>query len=360
MRALLLSGLIVTLSVFVGCDSTKSTKPVTTTTSAPTGTSTEAKTSPVSSLQGTVSVDGSSTVYPITEAAASGFRDKYPKVEVTVGKSGTGGGFKRFVKGETDISDASRPIKKDEMAECVKNGVNFIELPVAYDGISICVHKDNSFINEISIDDLKKIFSADLAVKTWQELNPAYPAEPIKILMPGTDSGTYEFFRDVIVGKEGKIRSDVTPSEEDLVIVNGIANEKFAIGFFGASYYFENKDKLKALNVIDPKTSKAVELSLATIEDGSYAPFGRPLFIYVNAASIKRPELRRFVEFYLDNAIELCNSVKVPPLPAVVSKTVRERFDDAKFGSYFYDADGKQRQGMLTEIYVDQNLIQPK
>jgi phosphate transport system substrate-binding protein len=356
MRTKLFFGFPLLLAAVLGCDSSKPT-PVAPTNTA---TKTESAPAPVSALQGTVTADGSSTVYPITEAAAAGFREKFPKVEVTVGKSGTGGGFKRFVKGESDISNASRPIKKDEMAECVKNGVQFIELPVAYDGITICVHNDNNFISEITVDDLKKIFSADLAIKTWQELNPAYPAEPIKILMPGTDSGTYDFFKEVVVGKEGKIRSDVTPSEEDLVIVNGIANEKFSIGFFGASYYFENKTKLKALKVVDPKKNEAVEPTLESIENSTYTPFGRPLFVYVNMASIKRPELRRFVEFYLDNAVDLCKKVKCVPLPEALSKTIRQNFDDPKSGTYFTDAEGKSRHGTLTEVYVEQNLNQPK
>ena len=246
------------------------------------------------------------------------------------------------------------------MAECAKNGIKFMELPIAYDGLAICVHKDNSFINEITIDDLKKIYSADIALKSWKDLNSEYPDEPIKIFMPGTDSGTFDFFKEVVVGKEGAIRSDVTPSEEDLVLVNGIASEKSAIGFFGASYYFESKDRLKALKVVDPKKKEAIELTSENIEKSVYSPLGRPLFIYVNTASIKRPELRKFVEYYLDNAGDICRKAKCVPLTAELYQTVRKRFDDRLEGTYFYDEKGAARSGSLSDIYVESNLTQPK
>ncbi len=350
-------GFIALLGLFAGCDAK-----VTDSRSVEGGNEVSAKKSSDvnTSLQGTVKVDGSSTVYPISEAAGSKFHDKFPRVDVTVGVKGTGGGFSEFVKGNIDISDASRPIKQNELAECAKNGIRFLELPIAYDGLAICVHKDNSFIDEISIDDLKKIYSADLALKTWKDLNPDYPNEAFKIFMPGTDSGTFDFFKEVVIGKEGKIRSDVTPSERDLDLVNGIASEKTAIGFFGASYFIENRDRLKALKVIDPKTKQAVEVSSETIENSSYSPLGRPLFIYVNAAGVKRPELRKFVEFYIDNADEICRSAKCVPLPAELYKTVRQRFDDRVEGTYFYDSNGESRLGSLKEIYVEQNITQPK
>ncbi len=312
------------------------------------------------SLQGTVKVDGSSTVYPISEAAGSAFHEKFPNVDVTVGVKGTGGGFSEFVKGNIDISDASRPIKQNELAECAKNGIRFLELPIAYDGLAVCVHKDNDFLSEVSIEDLKKIYSADTAPKTWKDFNADFPDQPIKIFMPGTDSGTFDFFKEVVVGKEGNIRSDLTPSEQDLALVNGIASEKYAIGFFGASYYFESKDKLKALKVIDPKTKQANEPSAENIEKSIYSPLGRPLFIYVNAMAAKRPELRKFVEYYIDHADEVCRRAKCVPLPTELYKTVRQRFDDRVEGTYFYDEEGKSRSGSLTEIYIEKNLTQAK
>ncbi len=311
----------------------------------------------VSELQGAVKIDGSSTVFPISEAAASAFHAKFPNVDVTVGKKGTGGGFSEFVRGEIDISDASRPIKSNELGECKKNGIQFLELPIAYDGLAICVHRENTFIDEISIEDLRRIFSDAVALKTWKDLNAEYPDQPIKIFMPGTDSGTFDFFKEVVVGKEGHIRSDVTPSEEDLVLVNGIAAEKYGIGFFGASYFVENRDRLKALKVINPLTKQAVEPSYKNIEESLYAPLGRPLFIYVNVNSVKRPEVKRFVEYYLDNASQICEASKCVPLSGELYKTVRQRFDDRLDGSYFYDSEGKSRAGQLAEVYVESNRI---
>lgn len=341
-----------------GCDAKRSVESVASMTSS---SAAPDKSSPINtSLQGTVKIDGSSTVFPISEAASSAFYEKFPKVDVTVGKKGTGGGFSEFVKGSIDISDASRPIKPTELTECAKHGINFLELPIAYDGLAICVHKDNDFISEISIDELKTIYSAQTAPKTWKEVNANYPDQPIKIFMPGTDSGTFDFFKEVVVGKEGSIRSDLTPSEEDLVLVNGIASEKYSIGFFGASYYFESTDRLKALSVIDPKTQKAVKLTAESIEQSIYSPLGRPLFIYVNSAAVKRPELRRFVEYYLDNAGDICRRAKCVPLTTELYQMVRQRFDDRVEGTYFYDEKGESRMGSLAEIYVEQNLTQPK
>ena len=311
-------------------------------------------------LQGTVRIDGSSTVYPISEAAGSAFHDKFPNVDVTVGVKGTGGGFSEFVKGNIDIADASRPIKQNELAECVKNGIRFLEIPIAYDGLAICVHKDNTFLSEISIENLKTIFSADTAPKTWKDFNPEFPDHPIKIFMPGTDSGTFDFFKEVVVGKEGNIRSDLTPSEQDLALVNGVASEKYAIGFFGASYYFESKDKLKVLKVIDPNTKQANEPTPESIERSIYSPLGRPLFIYVSVAAVKRPELRKFVEYYIDHAEEICRRAKCVPLTMDLYKTVRQRFDDRVEGTYFYDEAGNSRMGSLSEIYVEKNLTQPR
>ena len=312
------------------------------------------------SLQGTVRIDGSSTVYPISEAASSAFHEKFANVDVTVGVKGTGGGFGEFVKGNIDISDASRPIKQSELAECAKNGIRFLEIPIAYDGLAICVHKDNNFLDEISIESLKKIYSADTAPKTWKEFNPNLPDHAIKVFMPGTDSGTFDFFKEVVIGKDGNIRSDLTPSEQDLALVNGIASEKYAIGFFGASYYFENKDRLKALKIIDPKTKQAIELTAANIERSIYSPLGRPLFIYVSIASIKRPEIRKFVEYYIDHADEICRRAKCVPLTSELYKTVRQRFDNRVEGTYFYDEQKQSRVGSLAEIYEEKNLTQRK
>ena len=223
-------------------------------------------------LEGTINIDGSSTVAPITIEADAGFRKIAPKVKVPVGISGTGGGFKRFTKGETDISDASRPIKYKEFEGCKANGVSFIEIPVAYDGLTIAVGKSNDFVDQLTVDQLKKIFLADSKdksftnAKTWKDLNDAWPATDIKIFSPGTDSGTFDYFKEVVVGKsDASMRDDMSVSEDDNVLVQGIAKTKGAIGFFGASYYFANQDKLKGVKIVNPESGKAIEVSAKTV-----------------------------------------------------------------------------------------------
>lgn len=320
----------------------------------------------IKDLQGTINIDGSSTVAPITIQADASFRNVCPKVKVPVGVSGTGGGFKRFTKGETDISDASRPIKYEEFQACKENGVSFYEIPVAYDGLTIAVSKDNNFIEELTIDDLKKIFLATkkdksfVNAKTWNEVNPQWPDKPIKIFAPGTDSGTFDYFKEVVAGKTYAIRDDMSPSEDDNVLVQGIANTDGAIGFFGASYYFSNRDKLKAVKIVNPATNEAVEVSAENIESGKYAPFSRPLFIYVNAKSAKRPEVRTFVQHYLENANELAAKVKYVGLPAELNEAAKAHLKKRMTGThYWHMEDGKavKREGSLKEIYIKENLI---
>ncbi len=318
----------------------------------------------VKDLQGKIVVDGSSTVAPITIQADSSFRDVCPNVTVPVGVSGTGGGFKRFTKGETDISDASRPIKFGEFKACRDNGVEFIELPIAYDGLTIAVAKDNDFVDELTVEQLKKIFRADskdrsfVNAKTWNQVNPAWPKEQIKIFAPGTDSGTFDYFKEVVVGKDNTaIRDDMSVSEDDNQLVQGIANTEGAIGFFGASYYFANQDKLKAIKIINPDTGEAVEVSAANIESGKYAPFSRPLFIYVNAKSAKRPEVKVFVNHYLDNAAEFAAAVKYVGLPTELYDEAKNHFKRRQVGTHFWNADGSNKSGPLKELYTKDNLL---
>ncbi len=315
-------------------------------------------------LQGKIVVDGSSTVAPITIQADSSFRDLCPNVTVPVGVSGTGGGFKRFTKGETDISDASRPIKFAEFQICRDNGVQFIELPVAYDGLTIAVGKNNRFIEQLTIDQLKKIFRADKKdesfrnAKTWQEVDSSWPATPIKIFAPGTDSGTFDYFKEVVVGKDDAgIRDDMSVSEDDNQLVQGIANTDGAIGFFGASYYFANKDKLKAIKIVNPKSGEAVEVTAENIESGKYAPFSRPLFIYVNAKSARRPEVKVFVDHYLDKAPELAEAVKYVGLPDEIYDTAKQHFKRRQAGTHFWNEDGSKKEGSLKELYSKENLL---
>lgn len=317
-------------------------------------------------LQGKIVVDGSSTVAPITIQADASFRKIAPNVAIPVGVSGTGGGFKRFTKGETDISDASRPIKFKEFQSCKENGVSFYEIPVAYDGLTIAVGTDNDFLETLTVDDLKKIFLADKKdksftnAKTWKEVNEKFPETPIKIFAPGTDSGTFDYFKEVVVGKsDASMRDDMSVSEDDNVLVQGIAKTKGAIGFFGASYYFANKDKLKAVKIVNPE-GEAVEVSAENIESGKYAPFSRPLFIYVNAKSARRPEVKSFVNHYLDNAATLAAKVKYVGLPKELNDAAKDHLKKRRIGTHFWTLESgepKKREGSLIELYKYENLL---
>lgn len=300
-------------------------------------------------LRGVVKIDGSSTVYPITEAVAEEFSDVAPGVKVTVGISGTGGGFKRFTIGETDISDASRPIKAKELAACEKNGVEFIEIPVAYDGLSIVVNKKNYWVDHLSVDELKKIFLEGTSVKRWSDVRADWPDVEIVMYSPGADSGTFDYFKEVVAGKKGSIRPDMSVSEDDNVLVRGVAGEAGAIGFFGAAYYFENADKLKIVPIDGGKGP--VTPTATTIESGEYAPFSRPLFIYVNKKSARRPEVRLFVEFYLESGPELVEEVGYVKLPKEIYSRAKRNFRTMRTGTQFLDEDGEKIKGALPNVY---------
>ncbi len=302
-------------------------------------------------LKGAVKIDGSSTVYPITEAVAESFREIAPRVRVTVGISGTGGGFKRFTVGETDISDASRPIKKKEYDAAMTNGVEFVEIPVAYDGLSIVVNPGNYWVDSLTVDELKKIFLDGSPVKTWKDIRSEWPEVAVKIYAPGTDSGTFDYFKEVVAGKTGSIRSDMSVSEDDNVLVRGVAGDEGAIGFFGCAYYFENRDKLKVVPIVNPGLGKAITPSTKTIASGDYAPFSRPLFIYVSAKSARKPQVKAFVEFYLEHAAELAEEVGYVQLPESVYTTARKNFRAQKTGTHWLDANGEKKHGPVTDIY---------
>jgi len=314
------------------------------------------KSSANSELAGKIDIDGSSTVYPITEAAAAAFKKLYDNVNITVGKSGTGGGFKRFNIGETDISDASRPIKEKEFKACKENNVGLVEIPIAYDGLTVVVHKDNDFVNELTVDHLKTIFLSDKAAKTWKDVNAEWPDEEIKIFAPGTDSGTFDYFKEVVAGKEGAIRPDMSTSENDDVLVNGVAGDTAAIGFFGAAYYFQNQDKLKAVKIVNPATGEAVLPSDTTIEEGTYAPFSRPLFIYVNAKSISKAQVEKFVDFYLTHAADFAREVGYVALPETVYQQAYDNYLDEITGTHYLTETMEKRSGPVTEIYQSKNL----
>ncbi|RLS94674.1 MAG: PstS family phosphate ABC transporter substrate-binding protein [Planctomycetota bacterium] len=301
-------------------------------------------------LKGAIKIDGSSTVYPITEAVAEEFRKTAPRVRPTVGISGTGGGFKRFQAGEIDISDASRPIKKSEADACAKLGIDFLELPIAFDGLSIVVHPKNSFANQLTVENLKTIFSATTAAKTWKEVNSEWPATPIKVYMPGTDSGTFDYFKEVVLGKDGKARSDASVSEDDNALVRGVAGDEGAIGFFGCAYYFENKDVVRCVPIVSPK-GDAVSPTKETIETGTYAPFSRPLFIYVSLKSVSKPEIVAFVDYYIENAGKYAEEVGFVKLPDSMYALVKANWIARKTGSQFFDAEGKSLTGALETVY---------
>jgi len=301
------------------------------------------------SLKGAIRIDGSSTVYPITEAVAEEFREVAPKVRVTVGLSGTGGGFKRFAVGEIDISDASRAIKKSEIESAAKGKVDFIELPVAFDGLTVVVHPKNTWAKSMTLDEIKKVYLASSAAKTWKDVNPAWPDRPIKVYSPGTDSGTFDYFKEVVAGKEGKIRSDMSVSEDDNTLVSGVAGDENAIGFFGVAYYEENRDKLHSVAIDAGKGP--VSPTPETIEDGSYAPFSRPLFIYVNKASAAKPEVKAFVDFYLAKAPEIVREVGYVKLPDSVYEKATRNFVALRTGTQFSDEKGNAVAGAVTDVY---------
>jgi phosphate transport system substrate-binding protein len=302
-----------------------------------------------STLKGAVKIDGSSTVYPITEAVAEEFKAVAPNVRVTVGISGTGGGFKKFTVGETDISDASRPIKKKELDTARENSIDFLEIPVAYDGLSLVVNKANTWVNHLSVDEIRRIFLDGSSVRTWKDVRPEWPATAIRLYAPGTDSGTFDYFKEVVAGEKGAIRSDMSVSEDDNALVKGVAGDHGAIGFFGCAYYFENRDKLKIVPVDGGKGP--VTPTPTTIEDGTYAPFSRPLFIYVSAKSMARPEVKGFVSFYLEHAAELSDAVGYVRLPQAVYDLARRNVAAMKTGTQFIDDKGEPVHGALTAVY---------
>jgi len=283
-----------------------------------------------------IKIDGSSTVYPVTEAVAEEFQKaKRGKIKVTVGISGTGGGFKKFCRGETDISDASRPILKQEMEACKGAGIQYVELPVAFDALTVMVNPKNDWAPSMTVAELKKIWepAAQGKITKWNQVRPNWPNAPLKLYGAGADSGTFDYFTEAITGKAKSSRGDFTASEDDNVLVQGIANDKNALGFFGFSYYVENQDKLKAVAIDGGKGP--VMPSAKAVEDGTYQPLSRPIFIYVNKKSAEKSEVKEFVEFYLKNAANLVKQVKYVALPAKVYQIGLEHFQKGKIGTVF-------------------------
>lgn len=291
--------------------------------------------------QSLVKIDGSSTVFPITEAVAEEFQSSHKgKVRVTVGISGTGGGFKKFCRGEIDVQNASRPIQDSEMAACRQAGIKYVELPIAYDAMVVVVNPKNAAINEITVEDLKKIWepAADRKITKWNQVRPEWPKENMKLYGAGTDSGTFDYFTEAIVGKAKSSRSDYTASEDDNTLVTGVSNDKWALGYIPFAYYDENKTRLKALGIIGgtmaPKKT-AVLPSKAAVEDGTYFPLSRPVFIYVSEASLKKTEVKDFVNFYLTQGARLVSEVKYVALPAKAYEIGKENLKKNKVGTLF-------------------------
>jgi phosphate transport system substrate-binding protein len=291
-----------------------------------------------SAMAQVIKIDGSSTVYPITEAVAEEFQKaKKNVIKVTVGISGTGGGFKKFCRDETDISDASRPITASEMEICKAAGIEYIEMPIAFDALTVVINPKNTFLKQATVAEMKTMWepSAQGKITKWNQINPAWPDAPIKLFGAGADSGTFEYFTEAMVGKAKSSRGDYTASEDDNVLVQGVSRDVNALGYFGYAYYAENKARLKALPIVNPKTGVAVEPSEESVIKATYQPLSRPIFIYVKAKSLEKPEVREFVEFYMKNGAKLTKEVKYVPLPAHAYTGNIEHMNKKKLGTVF-------------------------
>lgn len=309
-----------------------------------------------------VKVDGSSTVFPITEAMAEEFqKEKKGEVKVTVGISGTGGGFKKFCRGETDVQDASRPISASEMEDCKKNNVKYFELPVGFDAMVIVVNPKATWLKEITVEELKKIWepAAQGVITKWNQVNPKWPDQPIKLYGPGADSGTFDYFTEAIVGKAKSSRGDYTASEDDNTLVTGVAGDKYALGYFGMSYAAENAKKLKILPLVGgekaPKKGVAVVPTKETVENGTYFPLSRPIFIYVSEASSKRPEVMEFAKFYMANGAKIVPQVKYVALPPKAYTMGDKHLAEGKLGTVF---GGHSEVGMKIEDLMKREKVQ--
>jgi phosphate transport system substrate-binding protein len=301
-----------------------------------------------------VRIDGSSTVFPIAEAVSEEFQlEERGGVRVTVGLSGTGGGFKKLCRGDADISNASRPILTEEMEACRTAGVEFIELPVAFDAITVVVNPKNDWVKSITIADLRKIWepAAQGVVTRWNQVRPEWPDAPLMLFGPGADSGTFDYFTEAVVGKAKSSRGDYTASEDDNVLVQGVERNKNALGYFGFAYYIAHKERMRAAPV-ETEGGGSVAPSAATVTDGTYQPLSRPLFIYVNAAAAKRPEIRKFIEFYLTEGPELAEEVGFVPLPDQASQAALAHFQNGRVGTVF---GGKPEVGVTLEELLERD-----
>lgn len=286
--------------------------------------------------QAAIKIDGSSTVFPISEAYAEEFQiQKRGKVRVTVGVSGTGGGFKKFCRGETDMANASRPISKEEMENCRKAGIKYIEMPVAFDALTVVVNPKNTWVKTMTVADLKKMWepSAQGRVSTWKQVRAEYPAEKLMLFGPGADSGTFDYFTEAVMQKAKSSRGDYTASEDDNTLVQGVENNRNAIGYFGFAYYAAHKDKMRAVSIDGGKGPVAP--SIENVINGTYSPLSRPLFVYVKEASMGRPEVREFVQFMMTQGADLVSEVGYVPLPKNAYALALKHYNDRKLGTVF-------------------------
>jgi len=300
-------------------------------------------------MSGEIRIDGSSTVFPLSEAVAEEFRSAEPEVRVTVGESGTGGGFKKFSRNEIDINDASRPITSEEIELCKAGGIDFIEIPVAYDGLAVVVSKENTFVDYLTVEELKKIWepAAQGKIKTWNQVRPSFPNQPINLYGAGTASGTYDYFTEAIVGKAKASRGDYNASEDDNVLVKGVSSDKNGLAYFGLAYYENNADKLKLVPIDDKDDSNGkggILPSQETVSNGTYQPLSRPEFIYVNAKAADRPEVKAFIKFYIENSAALAKEIGYVPLPAEVYPLAQKRMDNKVTGTVF--GEGRKTVGV--------------
>ena len=302
-------------------------------------------------LSGTVQVDGSSTVYPITEAVAEEFMSEYRGARVTVGVSGTGGGFSKFLRGETDVNDASRPIKPIELQLAEQNNVQFVELPVAYDGLAVMVNPQNDWVECLTVSELRSIWEPNSQIDNWNEIRPEFPDRELTLYGPGTDSGTYDYFTEAVIGESGASRTDFTASEDDNVLVQGIAGDPSALGFFGLAYYEENQERLKLLGIDDGDPTNGegcVQPSHETVGGGRYVPLSRPLLVYVRKEAASEEIVREFTNFYLENAAALAGEVGFIPLNDEAYDLAQERFERAITGTMF----GEEPQVGVTMVQL--------
>jgi phosphate transport system substrate-binding protein len=285
-----------------------------------------------------IRIDGSSTVYPITEGIAEDFqKGQRGKVKVTVGISGTGGGFKRFCRGEVDIQSASRPIQEKEMADCRAAGISYVELPIAFDAITVVVHPRNTWLKSITVDELKTLWAPEAQgkVSRWKQVNPAWPDAPIKLFGAGADSGTFDYFTEAIVGRSKASRGDFTASEDDNVLVQGVAQDVNALGYFGFAYYAENQKRVRAVSIAARTGAPAVAPSEQTVMTGAYQPLSRPIMIYVSPKALDRAEVKQFARYYIENVARIAREVKYVPLSDDDYKVLLEHLAQPKLGTVF-------------------------